>query len=332
MKADRGRYSKVSRRMWNDADFRDLSGPPPNAQTLWQRLLTGPELTNVPGLFGAWDAGLACALQWPVEGFREAFREVSAKGMAKADWKAGLVWVPKAIVHNEPENPNVVLSWRAAWEELPECDLKDEAYEALHEHLKGLGEQWVSAFEKACQKPSTEGYQEPYPEGSAKGLANQEQEQEQEQEDHKHVESGPPELPAGSPPPLQLSAPGPTVKSTNPEREHRASARFVFESWKLDTGHHNAKLDAKREARIVARLRDGFTPDQLVLAVTHRRNDPWLMGETSGGRVFDGIETLLRDRAQVERLIDLSKPIRASPKANQQPKQPNGGHWRPRME
>jgi hypothetical protein len=62
--------------------------------------------------------------------------------------------------------------------------------------------------------------------------------------------------------------------------------------------------------RIEARLREGFSADELILAITHRRNDPWLMGTADGAtRVFDGIETLLRDASQVERLRDLENPL-----------------------
>lgn len=86
--------------------------------------------------------------------------------------------------------------------------------------------------------------------------------------------------------------------------------RQVFEAWKEDTGHHRAKLDRKRTARIKARLKDGFTPEELIQAITHRRNDPFLMGENDTGRVYDGIQTLLRDTEQVERLLALTKPQR----------------------
>ncbi len=164
-----GRYSKVSRRVWNDEKFRALSAPKPNAQTLWFRILTGPELTNVPGLFSAWPAGMAQALGWPAEAFSKAFEEVSAKGMAKADWTAGVAWVPNAIEYNRPESPNVVRSWRTAWEEIPECQLKAQAYERLRAFLEGMGEAFAKAFDEACGKPS------------AKAMANQDQEQKQKQ-------------------------------------------------------------------------------------------------------------------------------------------------------
>lgn len=322
MKNDLGRYSKITRRMWNDAMFRDLSSAPPNGQTLWIRLLTGTELTNIPGLFPAWDAGLARALRWSLEGFHGAFGELSSKGMAEADWHSGLVWVPKAITHNEPDNANVVLSWRAAWQELPECELKHRAHRELRHYLKGMGDQWVAAFDKACPEPSAEGTEDGSTYGSPNSLANQEQEQEQEQEqDPKHVEQeldAPAREPSADPVPANV--PGATepeapvaAPTTPPEpakqtvaEKLRGQARFVFETWKLETGKFRAVFDDKRERRIVSRLREGFTPDQLVLAIQHRRNDPHLMGETTGVEYAE-IDTLLRDRAQVERLIELKE-------------------------
>jgi hypothetical protein len=105
---------------------------------------------------------------------------------------------------------------------------------------------------------------------------------------------------------------GDASPSGNSSRElsEKAAVRFVFEAWRHDTGHHRASLDGKRIRRIVARLREGKTKEELVLAITNRRNDPFLMGQNDTGRVFDGIETLLRDNAQVERLRDLSEPMR----------------------
>jgi hypothetical protein len=168
--ADRGRYSKVSRRIWNDAAFRQLSQPKPCGAWLFFRLLTGPELTNIPGLFQAWEAGLAQALGWNAKDFQKAFGEAARAGLVRADWKVGLIWLPKAVNHNEPESPNVVASWKTAWEELPDCQLRAEAWSSLKAWCEAKGEAWAKAFEKATGKPSV------YP------SPNQKQEQEQEQE------------------------------------------------------------------------------------------------------------------------------------------------------
>jgi hypothetical protein len=88
-----------------------------------------------------------------------------------------------------------------------------------------------------------------------------------------------------------------------------AAARLVFDAWVAATGRTKQTVfDKKRQARIASRLAEGFTPEQLCSAIANRVNDPFLMGENDRSQVFDGIETLLRDAAQVERLVALTAP------------------------
>ena len=105
------RYRKVAANMWRDETFRKLSPLPPSGQSLWFYLLTGPHSGSIPGLFSAGRAGLAEELDWNQEEFDQAFREVETAGLAKADWKARVVWLPGAIDDNKPASPNVVVSW-----------------------------------------------------------------------------------------------------------------------------------------------------------------------------------------------------------------------------
>ena len=181
-------YSMVLRRTWNDAKFRALTAAPPNGQTLFLRLLTGPELTMIPGLYCAWEAGLAQALGWELSDFRSTLAQVCRQGLAKVDWKVGVVFVPKAIKHNPPANPNVVRSWSTHWDLIPDCDLKIEAHHTIKEALRNLGPTMASTFAQGCPINSIQ----PWP--------IQEQEQEQEQEGGEacvstDVESPPPSGP-----------------------------------------------------------------------------------------------------------------------------------------
>jgi hypothetical protein len=165
---EQGIFRRITVRMWGDAKVMALSRPPPCGQVLWVHLLTGEQTDIIPGLCKAGEAAFAEQLGWPLEGFRKAFREVEALGMAKADWDARVVWVPKAIDHNPPASPNVVKSWADAWDRIPECGLKVEAHGVLRAFLQGMSEPFVKAFDEACPKPS------------AMPCGNQEQEQEQE--------------------------------------------------------------------------------------------------------------------------------------------------------
>jgi len=182
-------YRKVSRRMWSDAKFMALSGPQPNGQSLLVHLLTGPHTGMIPGLSVAGQAQLAEQLGWDLgseglpeglrqglpgglpegcadgmpDGFRQAFAEVAHQGIAVADWKARLVWLPKAVYHNEPESPNVVRSWRSAWTEIPECSLKHVAWQGLRAFMEARGATFLEAFDEALPEPFTEPLPAPLP-------------------------------------------------------------------------------------------------------------------------------------------------------------------------
>lgn len=166
------RYRKIEVKMWGDERFRELSPLPPSGQSLWLFLLTGPHTGPIPGLFRAGRAAMAEELGWEQEAFDKAFKEVFDQGMVKADWKAKLVWVPKAIKYNKPENGNVVAGWAKEFEILPECALKYEALNALKASVYVLEASYQRAFEKAFEKALEK--------ASAKALGIQEQEQEQE--------------------------------------------------------------------------------------------------------------------------------------------------------
>jgi hypothetical protein len=159
------RYRKLDLRTWNDQKFRELTPLLPSGQALWLYLVLGPQTSNVPGLFEASEISMADRLNWSLEDFRKAFGEAFAKGMAKADWRARLVWLPNAPEYNRPESPNVVISWGSTFDELPECPLKWEAFQSLKVFAKDLPKAFNEAFQRAF----------------AKAMPNQKQEQKQEQ-------------------------------------------------------------------------------------------------------------------------------------------------------
>jgi hypothetical protein len=170
-----GRWRKVFVRTWGDEKFRRLSRPAPSAQFLWVYLLTNPSTNSIPGLFRIGEAQLADELGWSMEPFRERFRELFREGMAKADWSAHVLWIPKAIEWNPPDNPNVVKGWLGALDEIPECALKTEAFHGLAGYLEGLGEPFVEPFRN--------GYLNRSPKGYPNRMPNKEQEQEQDLEE-----------------------------------------------------------------------------------------------------------------------------------------------------
>jgi hypothetical protein len=145
------RYRRVSTRMHNDERYRELSDPKPNGKSLWGYLLFGPRTVTIPGLIPAGLAAIAEDLRWPLTGTRRAWEEITAKGMAYADWHAPLIWLPNAPKHNPPQSLNVVKAWRRSYDDdIPPCALKDEAgsnvYAFLYALDDGNGHVFAHAF------------------------------------------------------------------------------------------------------------------------------------------------------------------------------------------
>lgn len=178
-------YRRVSVRCWTDRRFLALSPLPPSGQSLWLYLLTGPHSTALPGLFVAGRAALAEALGWTPEAFAEAFGEVIGEGLAEYDERHRLWFLPRAIKHNGPGNPNVVKSWRTAWQMLPECALRDRAAAVIREALLPMDAAFLAAFDGVtgeARKPSAKPSRKPSAKASRKPSGIQEQEQTQQQE------------------------------------------------------------------------------------------------------------------------------------------------------
>ena len=150
-----GRYRKFDVGLWDDAALQYLPRPPANPRTLLHYLVTGPQTTQIPGLFVCGRAALAESLGWEVEDFTRCFRDLSDCGLVAADWQARTVWVPRAWTDEcAPHNPIVVSGWAATWRTIPFSLVKIHAWEFLRASLLRLGRKYVEAFDLACQRPS----------------------------------------------------------------------------------------------------------------------------------------------------------------------------------
>lgn len=177
-----GLYRKIQVRTWGDEKFCALSQIPPCGQGLWFYLLTGPHTGSIPGIFRASRLAMAEELGWTVEAFDEAFAELSAQGLAQANFAARMIFIPKACKHNPPGSPNVVKSWGKQLDAMPECALKLEAYEGLKSFICNMGEAFAKAFDEAFVKPSTDPSAKGSSKASLKAWGNQKQYQKQYQE------------------------------------------------------------------------------------------------------------------------------------------------------
>jgi uncharacterized phage protein (TIGR02220 family) len=82
-----------------------------------------------------------------------------------------------------------------------------------------------------------------------------------------------------------------------------STTKQVFEYWRSEL-KPRSKFDAKRRARIAARLKEGFTVEQLKTVVDKAKTSPHHSGKNDRGRTYQDIHTIFRDAAQVEAFLD----------------------------
>lgn len=99
-----------------------------------------------------------------------------------------------------------------------------------------------------------------------------------------------------------------TEQRSRRQEYRQALAGAVFAYWASRMGHPASRLDPKRRRRIEARLEEsGDNVRELLYAVDGTLRDDWLMGkDPRSTKRYDGIETVFRDRAQVERLAEMA--------------------------
>ena len=81
----------------------------------------------------------------------------------------------------------------------------------------------------------------------------------------------------------------------------------VFAYWRQAMNHPKAKMDEKRKRKIRARLKDGYTVGDLMLAIDGCKKSPHHMGQNDRATVYDDIELICRDAPHVDKFINLAK-------------------------
>lgn len=265
------RWRKVEVSTWTDDRFLSLSQAQPNGQTLWLYLLCGPRTTPFPGLVVARPEVIASDLGWfqegSLKGFWEAYRELSAQGLVKEDWKAGLVVLRKALFDSSgdpresaaPSNPNQLKGWATSWELVPECDLAFEYLQQLELFAQALGQTFLEGFRKAFAKPLAKGLARPSPTQEA-GIRTQEAGSRNEKN------SAPPSV-GGLPSEFRLEPAAKPErkrkpKPSEPTPDERAAAMLVLGKLSERNGVRYTGT-AEHVRLIVAQLRKGVTSDDM---------------------------------------------------------------------
>lgn len=136
-------YRKVSDRLWTDAKFMAFDG---QTKLLWLYLLTSPHAHSLPGLFRAGAAEIRSDIGLDLAQWTQAWGEIEARGMAKADWPSRVIWLKNAVAHNPPDNISVLHAWaKRLYTATPESDLRDEAARFAVAHISRLGPELAAA-------------------------------------------------------------------------------------------------------------------------------------------------------------------------------------------
>ena len=98
-----------------------------------------------------------------------------------------------------------------------------------------------------------------------------------------------------------------------PEGGGAADERRVFDAWREATKHGSAKLNDLRRRKIRARLKEGYTVDDLVDAVRGIARSEFHMGENDRRQKYDDLTVALRDGAQLEKFANLERAGRGKP-------------------
>lgn len=88
------------------------------------------------------------------------------------------------------------------------------------------------------------------------------------------------------------------------------SVAEVFAHWKFLMGHDRARMDLKRAQVIRDRLRDGYTVEDLFLAIEGCASSAFHMGENDRRQVYDSITLILRDADHVDKFISMGELAR----------------------
>jgi hypothetical protein len=93
----------------------------------------------------------------------------------------------------------------------------------------------------------------------------------------------------------------------NPPTPQGEVVRVVFESWKTEMAHPQARLTAKRERLIKARLREGYPVEAILEAIKGCKASGFHQGQNDRAQVFDDIELICRSGEKVEQFQGILK-------------------------
>lgn len=98
-----------------------------------------------------------------------------------------------------------------------------------------------------------------------------------------------------------IDSPAGSVSEVKAEKKDRVAE--IFDYYKEVMQSQRSKLDAKRRKLIDMRLKEGYTVEELMLAIDGCRANPFNMGDNDRHTLFNSIELILRDAKHIDDFI-----------------------------
>lgn len=270
-------YGKVYATFWTSEDIRVLTE---DGRTLALYLMTC-EHGNMLGCFRLTDAYAADDLKWSIERVSKGFADLVEKGYAYRCERTFWVVIYRHLKWNQFENPNVGKAAGKLFDMLgAPLDVKALLVKALREFSDTFPVRKLEEFETLSIPLPNPSVTSPETVALAVALA------------------------------LAVTV-APTV--ANPDVEQMPDdVQIVFEHWQTKMGHERAQLDDKRKKAIKARLKDGYSVDDLCMAIDGCKISPHHQGQNDSGTVYDDIELICRNGPNVDKFIARMKRTSAS--------------------
>lgn len=84
------------------------------------------------------------------------------------------------------------------------------------------------------------------------------------------------------------------------------SAREIFDYWRKVMKKPKARFGADQRTKIQARIDEGWSAEDLRLAIDGCKSSDWHMGGNPGGKRYDSIDLIFRNSGKVQQFIDLN--------------------------
>lgn len=144
-------FRLVSSTLWDNRKFLALSD---GARCLWMLLLTGPQVTALPGLQRGSVSTMADTMRRDPRLVAGWLDEIVGAGLAEYDQENRVVRLPNAPKHNPAMSPNHLKAWFGKWLDLPTCSLKHQHVESLREYAsldkESMRQVWSDGFGKVA--------------------------------------------------------------------------------------------------------------------------------------------------------------------------------------